>query len=105
MAVDGQALEAGLGREVGHKPMGFFDFLAARPGELVLDHIVERKRLDDLCSSIIDGRFREQKVPLLALLALLFLPASGPPPQPKGSWGALLGVLKAEPPWPAATPH
>ncbi|XP_021494082.1 crossover junction endonuclease MUS81 isoform X2 [Meriones unguiculatus] len=34
---------------------------SARPGELVLDHIVERKRLDDLCSSIIDGRFREQK--------------------------------------------
>ncbi|GAB1302049.1 Crossover junction endonuclease MUS81 [Apodemus speciosus] len=34
---------------------------AERPGELVLDHIVERKRLDDLCSSIIDGRFREQK--------------------------------------------
>ncbi|XP_027264401.1 crossover junction endonuclease MUS81 isoform X6 [Cricetulus griseus] len=33
----------------------------ATPGELVLDHIVERKRLDDLCSSIIDGRFREQK--------------------------------------------
>ncbi|XP_027974179.1 crossover junction endonuclease MUS81 isoform X4 [Eumetopias jubatus] len=33
----------------------------ARPGELVLDHIVERKRLDDLCSSIIDGRFHEQK--------------------------------------------
>ncbi|XP_012392927.2 crossover junction endonuclease MUS81 isoform X2 [Orcinus orca] len=33
----------------------------ARPGELVLDQIVERKRLDDLCSSIIDGRFREQK--------------------------------------------
>lgn len=27
-----------------------------------MDHIVERKRLDDLCSSIIDGRFREQKV-------------------------------------------
>lgn len=33
----------------------------SRPEELVLDHIVERKRLDDLCSSIIDGRFREQK--------------------------------------------
>ncbi|XP_060014573.1 crossover junction endonuclease MUS81 isoform X3 [Lagenorhynchus albirostris] len=33
----------------------------ARPRELVLDQIVERKRLDDLCSSIIDGRFREQK--------------------------------------------
>ncbi|XP_066575195.1 structure-specific endonuclease subunit MUS81 [Amia ocellicauda] len=29
--------------------------------ELVLDVIVERKRMDDLCSSIIDGRFREQK--------------------------------------------
>ncbi|XP_056657299.1 crossover junction endonuclease MUS81 isoform X4 [Monodelphis domestica] len=34
----------------------------ARPSELVLDHVVERKRLDDLCGSIIDGRFREQKV-------------------------------------------
>nr|XP_060463249.1 crossover junction endonuclease MUS81 isoform X2 [Panthera onca] len=33
----------------------------ARPGELVLDHIVERKRLDDLNSSIMDGRFHEQK--------------------------------------------
>ncbi|XP_028916602.1 crossover junction endonuclease MUS81 isoform X2 [Ornithorhynchus anatinus] len=33
----------------------------SHPTELVLDHIVERKRLDDLCSSIIDGRFREQK--------------------------------------------
>ncbi|XP_043826615.1 crossover junction endonuclease MUS81 isoform X2 [Dromiciops gliroides] len=32
-----------------------------RPVELVLDHVVERKRLDDLCGSIIDGRFREQK--------------------------------------------
>ncbi|XP_061566653.1 crossover junction endonuclease MUS81 [Cololabis saira] len=29
--------------------------------ELVLDFIVERKRMDDLCGSIIDGRFREQK--------------------------------------------
>ncbi|XP_031799493.1 crossover junction endonuclease MUS81 [Sarcophilus harrisii] len=33
-----------------------------RPAELVLDHVVERKRLDDLCGSITDGRFREQKV-------------------------------------------
>ncbi|KAK2553821.1 Crossover junction endonuclease MUS81 [Acropora cervicornis] len=31
------------------------------PRELVLDYIVERKRMDDLCGSIIDGRFREQK--------------------------------------------
>lgn len=30
--------------------------------ELVLDYIIERKRMDDLCGSIIDGRFREQKV-------------------------------------------
>jgi len=29
--------------------------------EVVLDYIVERKRMDDLCGSIIDGRFREQK--------------------------------------------
>ncbi|XP_027711803.1 crossover junction endonuclease MUS81 [Vombatus ursinus] len=32
-----------------------------RPGEFVLDYVVERKRLDDLCGSIVDGRFREQK--------------------------------------------
>jgi len=32
--------------------------------ELVLDYIIERKRMDDLCGSIIDGRFREQKVSL-----------------------------------------
>ncbi|RMX48456.1 hypothetical protein pdam_00015202, partial [Pocillopora damicornis] len=29
--------------------------------ELILDYIVERKRMDDLCGSIIDGRFHEQK--------------------------------------------
>ncbi|KAI9538261.1 hypothetical protein NQZ68_016270 [Dissostichus eleginoides] len=29
--------------------------------ELVLDYIIEKKRMDDLCGSIIDGRFREQK--------------------------------------------
>lgn len=46
------------------------DFLVLSPGqlqapvgrELVLDYIIERKRIDDLCGSIIDGRFREQKV-------------------------------------------
>lgn len=32
--------------------------------EIVLDHILERKRLDDLCSSIKDGRYEEQKVSL-----------------------------------------
>ena len=30
--------------------------------EVVLEHIIERKRMDDLASSIIDGRFKEQKV-------------------------------------------
>lgn len=30
--------------------------------EAVLEYIVERKRMDDLAGSIIDGRFREQKV-------------------------------------------
>ena len=29
--------------------------------ELVLDYVVERKAIDDLCSSIIDGRYVEQK--------------------------------------------
>ncbi|XP_040266233.1 crossover junction endonuclease MUS81 [Bufo bufo] len=29
--------------------------------EVVLDYVIERKRMDDLCGSIIDGRFREQK--------------------------------------------
>lgn len=63
----GQAWEACLGRyREDSKPL--LGFLAERPGELVLDHIVERKRLDDLCSSIIDGRFREQKVPQSACL-------------------------------------
>jgi ERCC4-type nuclease len=30
--------------------------------EIVLDYIVERKRADDLVSSILDGRYKEQKV-------------------------------------------
>lgn len=30
--------------------------------ELVIPYIVERKRMDDLSASIIDGRFHEQKV-------------------------------------------
>ena len=30
--------------------------------EVVLEHIVERKRIDDLAGSIMDGRFHEQKV-------------------------------------------
>uniref|UniRef100_H0XSU3 Crossover junction endonuclease MUS81 n=1 Tax=Otolemur garnettii TaxID=30611 RepID=H0XSU3_OTOGA len=34
---------------------------SARPGKLVLNHVVVCQRLDDLCSSITDGRFRAQK--------------------------------------------
>lgn len=30
--------------------------------DIVLDAVVERKRLDDLCESILDGRYLEQKV-------------------------------------------
>ncbi|VDP27947.1 unnamed protein product [Schistosoma curassoni] len=30
--------------------------------EAVLDQIIERKRMDDLAHSIVDGRFREQKI-------------------------------------------
>ena len=29
--------------------------------ELILDCIIERKRMDDLCQSIMDGRYKEQK--------------------------------------------
>lgn len=36
--------------------------------EVVLDHIVERKRLDDLTSSILDGRWRDQKVSDIVML-------------------------------------
>ncbi|KAL0070206.1 Crossover junction endonuclease mus81 [Marasmius tenuissimus] len=32
-----------------------------QPDEVVLDAILERKRMDDLCTSIKDGRFHEQK--------------------------------------------
>ena len=33
----------------------------------MLDYIVERKRMDDLAGSIIDGRFHEQKVSYIFL--------------------------------------
>ncbi|XP_028341172.1 crossover junction endonuclease MUS81 isoform X2 [Physeter macrocephalus] len=66
----------------------------ARPGELVLDHVVERKRLDDLCSSIIDGRFREQKVPSLA----------SPPSLPRGLLRGTSGWYPSRAPTPPATP-
>lgn len=43
-----------------HDP-NFLPRLGAEGDEIVLDHIVERKRLDDLIGSIKDGRFHEQK--------------------------------------------
>lgn len=42
--------------------------------ELVLDYIIERKRMDDLCGSIIDGRFREQKVRVGGAYTKMLLP-------------------------------
>lgn len=36
-----------------------------RTKDLVLDYVIERKRLDDLSSSIFDGRFEQQKLRLL----------------------------------------
>lgn len=30
--------------------------------DIILNCVVERKRIDDFCSSIIDGRYKEQKV-------------------------------------------
>lgn len=38
------------------------DGLGDEEDECVLDYVVERKRLDDLCSSIRDGRYQEQCV-------------------------------------------
>jgi crossover junction endonuclease MUS81 len=47
--------------------------------EYVLDYIVERKRMDDLVSSIKDGRFHEQKVQSLpSILNLAFLQMLNP---------------------------
>lgn len=36
--------------------------------EYVLDFIVERKKVDDLCSSIRDNRYRDQKLRLQVLI-------------------------------------
>jgi ERCC4-type nuclease len=56
---------AGVKAEMRMLPLGDMIWIArAKAGgeEIVLDAIVERKRLDDLCSSIIDGRYTSQKV-------------------------------------------
>ena len=43
------------------------DGLGGEEDECVLDYVIERKRLDDLCSSIKDGRYTEQCVSALFL--------------------------------------
>jgi len=59
---------AGLSAEAADLPVGDFLWIA-RPldrdlhsdGDIVLDHIIERKTVKDLCASIVDGRYREQR--------------------------------------------
>lgn len=68
------ALQVGVKTVVRRLHLGDFLWLAKErvaplPGclelppsrELVLDYVVERKRMDDFAASIADGRFREQK--------------------------------------------
>lgn len=58
-------LEAeGVTLEVRSLKVGDFAWLSRNSAgqELLLPYIIERKRLDDLASSIKDGRFHEQKV-------------------------------------------
>lgn len=55
----------GVNFEVRHLKVGDFTWICKdriNGHELVLPYIVERKRMDDLGSSIKDGRFHEQKV-------------------------------------------
>lgn len=58
---------SGLGTlfELRHLKVGDFTWVCrdrVTGQELVLPYIVERKRMDDLASSIRDGRYHEQKV-------------------------------------------
>lgn len=62
-------LERGIDTETRALQVGDAVWIARRKNrsgleadEVVLDHIVERKRLDDLTSSILDGRWKDQKV-------------------------------------------
>lgn len=63
-----RALDPTLEVEQRMLPVGDMLWIAKKMGgrvgmdEVVLDCIVERKRLDDLCSSITDGRYLSQKV-------------------------------------------
>ena len=49
------------------------DGLGGEEDECVLDYVAERKRLDDLCGSIKDGRYTEQCVRFLSVGSLMVL--------------------------------
>ncbi|PWN51175.1 hypothetical protein IE53DRAFT_386468 [Violaceomyces palustris] len=57
VAVETRALELGDALWIARRKGGG----GAEGDEVVLDYVVERKRLDDLTSSIVDGRWKEQK--------------------------------------------
>ena len=46
--------------------IGDFTWIArdksSKHDDIILNFIVERKRMDDFCQSILDGRYKEQKV-------------------------------------------
>lgn len=59
--------------------------------ELVLDYIIERKRMDDLCGSIIDGRFREQKVGISFIFSIVDVSSKPLVSEPEVNGRILLG--------------
>ncbi|ODM95428.1 Crossover junction endonuclease MUS81 [Orchesella cincta] len=63
----------------------------SRTNELILPYVVERKRTDDLASSIRDGRFHEQKYRLTQtkLQPVYLIESYG-----KGDWGLAEGALE-----------
>lgn len=62
--------------DIGKLNVGDFTWIArsknARNDDIILNFIVERKRMDDFCQSIIDGRYKEQKVFTISLDYLNF---------------------------------
>ncbi|CAA7398491.1 unnamed protein product [Spirodela intermedia] len=69
--VDGIRLQFKIQVEVRRLPIGDGIWIARHKqfgSEYVLDFIVERKRIDDLCSSISDNRYKDQKLRLLVVV-------------------------------------
>jgi crossover junction endonuclease MUS81 len=75
-AIIAELLKNGISAEMRTLPVGDFVWVARRKQseggralhdspELLMDFVIERKRADDLSSSIVDGRFKEQKHRLL----------------------------------------